>query len=60
MIWFFHQKVFPKFIAYSILSDYIYRDQLILTSLRAAQPHLNKEELNSTLAIIPPQKNKPK
>ncbi len=50
------KKVFPKFIAYSILSDYIYRDQLILTSLRAAQPHLNKEELNSTLAIIPPQK----
>ncbi len=47
------KKVFPRFIAYSILSEYIYRDQLILTSLRAAQPHLNKEELNSTLAIIP-------
>jgi type I restriction enzyme S subunit len=43
----------PKFISYSILSDYVFKDQLVMSSLRAAQPHLNKEELGSTLVFIP-------
>ncbi|MDP2890481.1 MAG: restriction endonuclease subunit S [Bacteroidota bacterium] len=44
----------PKFIAFSILSNYIFKDQLVISSLRAAQPHLNKEELGNTLVSIPP------
>jgi len=44
----------PKFIAFSILSNYIFKDQLVIASLRAAQPHLNKEELGNTLVSIPP------
>jgi type I restriction enzyme S subunit len=43
----------PKFISYSILSDYVFKDQLVMSSLRAAQPHLNKEELGGTLVCIP-------
>lgn len=41
--------IYPKYIAYCLLSNYVFKDQLVLTSLRAAQPHLNKEELGSTL-----------
>lgn len=44
----------PKFISFSILSNYIFKDQLVISSLRAAQPHLNKEELGNTLVSIPP------
>ena len=50
------QRVNENFISYSIISEYIYKDQLVLTSLRAAQPHLNKEELNSTIVLLPPVK----
>lgn len=46
--------IYPKFIAFSILSNYIFKDQLVISSLRAAQPHLNKEELGNTLVSIPP------
>lgn len=48
------KKIYPKFISYALLSNYVFRDQLVLTSLRAAQPHLNKEELNSSIIIVPP------
>lgn len=48
------KNINPKFIAFSILSNYIYKDQLVISSLRAAQPHLNKEELGNTLVSIPP------
>ncbi len=50
------RRVNENFISYSIISEYIFKDQLVLTSLRAAQPHLNKEELNSTIALLPPVK----
>jgi type I restriction enzyme, S subunit len=43
----------PKFISYSLLSDYVFKDQLVMSSLRAAQPHLNKEELGSALVFLP-------
>lgn len=45
--------VHSKYIAYCLLSNYVFKDQLVLTSLRAAQPHLNKEELGSTLIAFP-------
>lgn len=44
----------PQFIAFSFLSDYILKRQLIRHSLRAAQPHLNREELGETLICLPP------
>lgn len=44
--------IHPKYIAYCLLSNYVFKDQLVLTSLRAAQPHLNKEELGSTLIAL--------
>jgi len=43
----------PKFISYSFLSNYVFKDQLVISSLRAAQPHLNKEELGNTIVAIP-------
>jgi len=43
----------PIFISYCLLSDYILKNQLYLLKLRAAQPHLNREDLGETLIIIP-------
>ena len=45
----------PQFISYCLLSNYVLNIQLLLHSIRAAQPHLNREELGETL-IIHPQK----
>jgi len=47
-------KYDPKFISYALLSDYILKRQLIMHSLRAAQPHLNREELGETIVVLPP------
>lgn len=47
------KRIYPKFLSYCLLSQYVFKDQLVLTSLRAAQPHLNKEELGSTLITFP-------
>jgi len=47
-------QIEPKYLAYVLLSNYVLRDQLILSSFRAAQPHLNKEELGATLIFYPP------
>lgn len=44
-----------KFIANSLLSEYVLERQLIPESLRAAQPHLNREELGETIIALPPQ-----
>jgi len=44
----------PTFISFVILSNYVLNDQLIPQSLRAAQPHLNREELGETLVLTPP------
>lgn len=48
------KKIISEFIAYSFLSNYVLKDQLILSSLRAAQPHLNKDELGKSMISIPP------
>ena len=42
-----------KFIAFALLSKYVLNDQLFLLRMRAAQPHLNAEELGETLILIP-------
>jgi type I restriction enzyme S subunit len=43
----------PLFISYCLLSNYVQKYQLLLHSLRAAQPHLNREELADTLIFLP-------
>lgn len=47
-------KSFPLFISFSLLSNYLLVNQLFLERLRAAQPHLNKEELSKALIVVPP------
>ncbi len=46
-------KSFPLFISFCLLSNYLLVNQLFLERLRAAQPHLNKEELSKSLILIP-------
>ena len=46
--------VSPKFLSYCLLSKYVLFDQLYLLRMRAAQPHLNAEELNETIILCPP------
>ncbi len=47
------ESVKSKFISYCLLSDYVLKKQLLLHSLRAAQPHLNREELSETIFALP-------
>lgn len=49
-------KVVPQFIAYCFLSNYVLNIQLIPLTIRAAQPHLNREELGDTIILFPPLK----
>jgi type I restriction enzyme S subunit len=49
-------KANSKLVAWSFLSNYILENQLHLQRLRAAQPHLNAEELGETLIVLPPNK----
>jgi type I restriction enzyme, S subunit len=49
-------KINPKYLSYTLLSNYLFKDQLILSSFRAAQPHLNKEELGTALIALPSPK----
>lgn len=44
----------PGFIAFALLSEYVLVDQLFLVRDRAAQPHLNAEDLGNTLIMLPP------
>lgn len=44
----------PHFVAYGLLSKYVLEDQIHLLTLRAAQPHLNAEELGSVILAMPP------
>ncbi|MCX6024210.1 MAG: restriction endonuclease subunit S [Chloroflexi bacterium] len=43
-----------RFLAYGLLSVNIKKNQIDLCRLRAAQPHLNKEELGDCLFFVPP------
>lgn len=45
----------PEFVAMALLSPYVRDDQLIVLSTRAAQPHLNAEELGDAKIVFPPR-----
>jgi type I restriction enzyme S subunit len=44
----------PRFLAYCLLSRYVLEGQIFLLTLRAAQPHLNAEELGGIFLALPP------
>ena len=44
----------PEFIAIALLSNYVRDDQLIISSTRSAQPHINAEELGTAVLLLPP------
>ena len=43
----------PKFVAYALLSRYLLEAQILLARTRAAQPHLNSEELGGFVFVAP-------
>ncbi|MEB3311991.1 MAG: restriction endonuclease subunit S [Snowella sp.] len=45
----------PKYIAWNLLGKHILEGQLYLAKSRAAQPHLNAEELGNTILSLPLQ-----
>jgi type I restriction enzyme S subunit len=47
------RKAAPRFIAWAMLSRYVLESQIELVRMRAAQPHLNAEELGSVLLMVP-------
>ena len=44
----------PRFVSYALLSKYLLEGQIYLEKMRAAQPHLNAEELGSFYIVLPP------
>jgi len=44
----------PSFVAWALLSKYLLESQIQLARLRAAQPHLNAEELGGFVFFAPP------
>lgn len=50
------KKAEPQFVAFSLLSGPVRDAQLKPCSLRAAQPHLNAEELGDCVLAVPPRK----
>lgn len=49
-------SVYPKFLSYVLLSKYMLIGQIYQTRIRAAQPHLNAEELGNFFLLLPPLK----
>ncbi|HLF64182.1 MAG TPA: restriction endonuclease subunit S [Saprospiraceae bacterium] len=49
------KEINPTFLSYCLLAQYILYGQLYLLRLRAAQPHLNAEELGQTIVFCPPK-----
>ena len=47
------ESVNPIFLSFSFLSHYVLKHQLFLRRMRAAQPHLNAEELGETMIVFP-------
>jgi type I restriction enzyme, S subunit len=47
------ENINPKFLGFSMLSHYVLDIQLYEKKTRAAQPHLNREELGETLLVHP-------
>lgn len=48
-----NNKVNPKFLATILLSSYVLDNQLLPLRIRAAQPHLNSEELGNVTVFLP-------
>jgi type I restriction enzyme S subunit len=48
------EKAHAPFVAWVLLSKYMLQGQIYLERLRAAQPHLNAEELGGFIALVPP------
>ena len=48
------KKCIPNFLAHALLSNYIRNNQIDLEKTRAAQPHLNAEELGDCFVLLPP------
>ncbi|HCI1950603.1 TPA: hypothetical protein ACPWHT_001939, partial [Pseudomonas aeruginosa] len=46
--------VSPYYLQYALLSRYLKSNQIDLEKMRAAQPHLNAEELGSCFVLLPP------
>lgn len=46
-------RISSKFLSFAMLSNYVLHGQLYLLRMRAAQPHLNAEELGETIIICP-------
>lgn len=49
-----HADIDPRYAAASLISPYILDGQINLLRMRAAQPHLNAEELGSVIFVMPP------
>jgi type I restriction enzyme, S subunit len=49
-------KIDEVFLSYVLLSGYVLDAQILLLTLRAAQPHLNSEQLGSIAIVIPSTK----
>ncbi|WP_434301201.1 restriction endonuclease subunit S [Corallococcus exiguus] len=50
------QSARPEFVQYALLSKYLKEGQIDVEKMRAAQPHLNAEELGSCLLALPSMK----
>ncbi len=48
------RQINASFMAFVLLSRYVLQNQLFLQRMRAAQPHLNKEELGEANILVPP------
>ena len=46
-------KAIPEFLAAALLAGYLRDDQLVIASTRAAQPHLNVDELGTSVVLLP-------
>jgi type I restriction enzyme S subunit len=47
-------KAYAPFVAWALLSKYMLHGQIYLERMRAAQPHLNAEELGGFVILMPP------
>lgn len=47
--------IHPEFLAWALLSRYLLEAQIFQTRLRAAQPHLNSQELGDFVVVVPPK-----
>jgi len=47
------KNIRPRFLAWAMLSKYLLHGQIYLARQRAAQPHLNAEELGDLIIAVP-------